>query len=113
MIIVLDEGNPCLHIYNKKGNLVGNYGNKGVNKTLVNPYFVSTDQDGGIIVSDYGGNAVKVISLANGQVVYRLCSGIVDGIEIKGPNGVFMDEKGRVLLACSESKKVIRFYFDK
>ena len=113
MLVVLDEGNPCLHIYNLKGNLVGNYGTRGPGKMLVNPYFIAADREGGIIVSDYGGDTVKVLSLSDGKVAYRMDSGNLTGIDVKGPNGVFVDSRGRVLLACGQSNQLIRFYFEK
>ena len=112
MLVVLDEGNPCLHIYNLKGNLVANYGTRGPDKTLVNPFFIAADGEGGIIISDYGADTVKVLSLSDGRVTYRMDSGNTS-ISVRGPNGVCVDRKGRVLLSCGESKQLIRLYFEK
>ena len=113
MLVVLDEGNPCLHIYNLKGNLVGNYGTRGPGKGLVNPFFIAADGEGGIIVSDYGGDTVKVLSLSDGKTSYRMDSGTQTGVEVRGPNGVFVDTRGRVLLVCGQSNQLIRFYLEK
>ncbi|KAI6659256.1 tripartite motif-containing protein 2-like [Oopsacas minuta] len=113
MLVVLDEGNPCLHIYNIKGNLVGNYGTRGPNKTLVNPFFIATDGEGGILVSDYGADTLKVLSLSDGKVSYTLNSRNLTGVDVTGPNGVSVDSKGRVLLCCAHNRQLIRFYFDK
>ena len=110
MLVVLDEGNPCLHLYNTKGNLVGNYGTRGPNKTLVNPFFIATDGDGGIIISDYGADSVKMLSLSDGKVMSILES---SQLAVNEPNGVFVDNKGRILVCCCVSKQLIRFNFDK
>lgn len=110
MLVVLDEGNPCLHIYNIKGNLVGNYGTRGPYKTLVNPFFIATDGEGGIIVSDYGADSIKMLSLSDGKVS---CIAESSQLEVGEPNGVFVDNKGRLLVCCCVNKQLIRFYFDK
>lgn len=112
-LIILDEGDPCLHIYDYKRKLIGNYAGRGPGRNLINPFFITIDEDLNVIVTDFGSNMVKVFSLAQERFIYQIDNETFTGVEIKSPNGIHLDQNGRLIIANCGNLQVMRFSFGK
>ncbi|KAI6659789.1 PKD domain-containing protein [Oopsacas minuta] len=90
-IFILDSMNPCLHLYNYNHILQKNIISLGAGLDVTYPYFFCIDRSNNIIISDYTSQSIYIFSSH-----YKL----IHKISITEPNGVTVDNQGRVIVAC-------------
>ena len=94
-IFVLDESNPCLHIYNKDLVLQKSVVTRGVGLQVIYPYFFFIDKFGYILITDYSSNSILIL---NSQFEF------VHKISVTNPTAITMDEEDRIIVTCDVSK---------
>ena len=94
-IFVLDESNPCLHIYNKDLVLQKSVVTRGEGQQVIYPYSFFIDKFGYILITDYSSNSILFLN-SEFHFVHKISA-------IK-PTGITMDEEDRIIVTCNVSK---------
>ena len=61
-IFILDESNPCLHIYNRDLVLQQSVVNRGRGQQVINPYFFFINNFGNILITDLGSDSILILN---------------------------------------------------
>ncbi|KAI6651007.1 hypothetical protein LOD99_5584 [Oopsacas minuta] len=91
-IIILDESNPCLHLYNYNLILQKSFFSRGDRLQLNSPSFFYIDNSNNILITDFFSNS---ISIFNSQLE------LIHKISIAFPTGITVDNRGRVIVVCN------------
>ena len=94
-IFVLDQSNPCLHIYNKDLVLQKSVVTRGEEQQVINPYFFFIDKFGYILITDYNSDSILILN-SEFEFVHK--------ISVTKPKGITMDEEDRIIVTCDVSK---------
>ena len=94
-IFVLDESNPCLHIYNKDLVLQKSVVTRGEGQQVINPLSFFIEKFGYILITDYSSNSILILN-SGFEFVHK--------IYVTKPNGITMDEEDRIIVTCNVSK---------
>ena len=94
-IFVLDESNPCLHIYNKDLVLQKSVVTRGRGQQVMNPYFFFIDKFGYILITDSYSNSILILN-SKFEFIYK--------ISVTEPTGITMDEEDRIIVTRFVSK---------
>ena len=91
-IFVLDESNPCIHLFDYNHILQKSVISRGNGKQVINPYYFFIDQTDDILISDYGSNFIHIFS-KEFQLIHEISV---------SPNlmGITVDMRGRVIVVC-------------
>ena len=93
-IFVLDESNPCLHIYNKDLVLQKSVVTRGEGQQVIDPCFFFIDKFSYILITDYS-NSILILN-SEFEFVHK--------ISVTKPTGITMDEEDRIIVTCDVSK---------
>ena len=102
-VVVLDDSPECVHFYSRNGHLLSSCVSRGMGpKYLVyRPWFLCIDLAGNNIISDYGNDAIKIIS-KSGHLIHTIGK-YGDGIgEFVCPTGISVSKFG-VIFVVSEN----------
>ena len=94
-IFVLDESNPCLHIYNKDLVLQKSVVTRGEGQQVIYPLSFFIDKFGYILITDYSSNSILILN-SEFEFVHK--------ISVTTPTGITMDEEDRIIVTCDVSK---------
>ena len=94
-ISVLDQSNPCLHLYNKDLVLQKSVVTRGKGQQVINPLSFFVDKFGYILISDYSSNSILILN-SEFEFVHK--------ISVTEPTGITMDEEDRIIVTCLVSK---------
>ena len=93
-IFVLDQSNPCLHIYNKDLVLQKSVVTRGEGQ-VINPCSFFIDKFGYILITDYSSNSILILN-SEFEFVHK--------ISVTQPKGITIDEEDRIIVTCDVSK---------
>ena len=91
-IFVLDEFNPCLHLFNYNHILQKSVISRGKEMQVIIPYFFFIDQTHNILISDYGSNSICIFN-NEFQSIHKI-------FVSPNPMGITVDKRGRVIVVC-------------
>ncbi|KAI6647681.1 hypothetical protein LOD99_8646 [Oopsacas minuta] len=91
-IYILDQSNPCLHLYNYNLILHKSIISRGDGLQLMNPYFFYIDNSNNILITDFLYNS---ISSLNSQF------DLMHKITLTNPSGITVDNRGRLIIVCN------------
>ena len=94
-IFVLDESNPCLHIYNKYLVLQKSVVTRGRGQQVIDPYFFFIDKFGYILITDHNSNSILILN-SEFEFIHK--------ISVTLPTGITMDEEDRIIVTSFVSK---------
>ena len=101
-IFVLNQSNPCLHIYNKDLVLQKSVVTRGREQQVINPYFFFIDKFGSILISDYSFNSILILN-SEFEFIHKIS--VSDN-----PFGITMNNEGRVIVVCSADKNCLQIF---
>ena len=93
-VFILDNSNPCLHIYNKDLVLQKDVVTSGAGQQVFNPHFFFFDKFGYTLISDYGSNSILILN-SEFEFIHK--------IAVSRPIGITMD-KDRIIVVCDIAK---------
>ncbi|KAI6649769.1 PEP-CTERM domain protein [Oopsacas minuta] len=102
-IIVLDEGNPCLHIYNLNQTLKRSIISNGLFGQVRSPRTFCLDSIGNILMTDNDCNCICIFNPA-GVLVHQITKGVLR------PVGVTLDTRGRIVLVSHRDDDCLQFF---
>ena len=101
-IFVLDESNPCLHLFNYNHILQKSVISRGYGMEVIYPRFFFIDQTGNILISDCGSNTIFIFN-SQFQLFHRIP--VSDN-----PMGVAVDNLGRVIVVSQSLKDCLQIF---
>lgn len=101
-IFVLDESNPCLHLFDHIHNPQKSVISQGRGKQVTSSHLFYVDRNGNILISDYD---LNIISIFNS--VYEFIHKISVS---KSPIGLTLDYLDRVVVVCQSGKECLQIF---
>ena len=101
-IYVLDESNPCLHLFNYNHILQKSVISRGEGMEVIYPLFCFVDQTNNILISDPNSNSIHIFN-TEFQLIHKIP---VSNI----PTGVTVDKQGRVIVVCGADKDCLQIF---
>ena len=100
-IFILDESNPCLHIYNKDLVLQKSVVTSGVGQLVINPCFFFIDKFGNILITDYSSNSILILN-SEFELIHK--------ISVDLPMGITMDREDRIIVVCDSANNCLQIF---
>ena len=108
-LVVPDEGNNRVEVFNEKGEYLSQFGTKGTgNGQFTQPRGAAVDLKGNIWVIDTGNNRVEKFS-EKGEYLSQFGTKGTGNGQFTTPKGLAVDSKGNVWVADSGNKRVEKF----
>ena len=101
-IFVLDESNPCLHLFNYNHILQKSVISRGKEMQVINPWNFFIDQNDNILISDRDSNFIHIFD-KKFQMMYRI------SVSPK-PMGITVDKRGRVIVVCLAENNCLQIF---
>ena len=101
-IYVLDESNPCLHLFNYNHILQKSVISRGKGMEVINPFFFFVDQTGNILISDLGSNSIHIFN-TDFQLIHKIPVS-------NNLTGVTVDKHGRVIVVSQAVKDCLQIF---
>ena len=98
--VVVDSINHCVQLFNKQGEYLSQFGGEeNLDHQLHNPFVLSVDRNGNIIVADRGNKFIKPFS-PSGQFLYKLGEGEGEGEGFTSPCHCIQHDKYLIVRQC-------------
>ncbi|KAI6646302.1 hypothetical protein LOD99_9254 [Oopsacas minuta] len=93
-LLVLTLSDPCMHSFTLRGQLLRQFLSWGPGKEVTSSTFFTVDHLGNIIISDLGGNCLKVFSYEGAFLSKITCNGALNQ-----PRGIGLDSSGQIYVS--------------
>ena len=101
-IFVLDEHNPCLHLFDRNHNLQKSVISLGIGNQVVNSHFFCLDRNGNILISDYDSNNISIFN-SEYKPIHKISVS-------QSPIGITLDNMSRVIVVCQSEKFCLQIF---
>ena len=101
-IFILDESNPCMHIFNKDLVLQKSVVTRGEGQQVVNPWFFCIDKFGSIFISDRNSSFILILS-SEFEFIHKISVS-------NNPMGIIMNEEDRVIVVCDADNNCLQIF---
>ena len=101
-IFVLDESNPCLHLFNYNHILLKSVISRGKGMQVINPLYFFIDQTDNILISDNGSHSIQIFN-KDFQLIHKI------SVSPKSM-GITVDKKGRVIVVCQANNNCLQIF---
>ena len=101
-IFVLDDSNPCLHLFNYNHILQKSVISRGKGMQVVNPHYFFIDQTDNILISDFGSNSIYIFN-KEFQLIHKISVS-------PNPMGITVDKSGRVIVVCWAENNCLQIF---
>ena len=108
-VLVLDESDPCMFVFNSDHVLTNRLITRGVGKQTNSPRCFDIDREYNIIMSDYSDHCVYVFN-QEGEQIHKF------GMEGQGigefyyPYGIALDNTGHIIVVCEKYTNCLQFF---
>ena len=101
-IFILDQYNPCLHLYDYNLVLQKSVLTRGKGMVVVSPWCFFIDDSNNILISDSRSHCIKIFN-PEFELVHKINTS-------DHPVGVVVDNQGRVIVACQANKDCLQIF---
>ena len=101
-IFVLDESNPCLHLFSYNHILQKSVISRGKGMQVINPFYFFIDQTDNILISDNGANSIRIFN-KEFQSIHKISVS-------PNPMGITVDKRGRVIVVCQADNNCLQIF---
>ena len=109
-VYILDNRNPCLHVFNSKHQLIWELISFGGKRSQINiSYHFCVDDDSNILLTDSIACCVVVFN-KKGELIHKFGRKGMDAGEFSDPRGIVIDSKQRVIVVSQNTKQCIQFF---
>ena len=108
-VLVLDENNPCMFVFNSNHVLTNRLITRGDGKQTNYPVCFDIDREYNIIMSDYSNHCVYVFN-QEGEEIHRIGKKGQGIGEFINPYGIVLDNTGRIVVACQKDIACLQFF---
>ena len=100
-IFILDESNPCLHIYNRDLVLQQSVVTRGEGQQVSNPWFFFIDNFGNILITDLGSDSILILN-SEFEFIHK--------ISVSQPIGITMDRDDRIIVTSHALQNCLQLF---
>ena len=101
-IYVLDESNPCIHVYNYNHELIKSMISRGKGNQIIDSCSFFIDKSSNFLITDNGSYTLSIFN-SNSEISHR--------IEVSSyPTGVVVDEQDRIIVVCQADKNCLQIF---
>ena len=100
-IFILDQSNPCLHIYNRDLVLQQSVVTRGRGQQVINPWFFFIDNFGNILITDLGSDSILILN-SEFEFIHK--------ISVSLPTGITMDRDDRIIVTSYASHNCLQLF---
>ena len=108
-VLVLDESDPCMFIFNSEHLLINRIITRGSDKQTSSPFSFDIDRDYNIMMSDYSNDCVYVFN-KEGEQIFKFCKQGQGIGEFYCPWGIVLDNTGRIIVVCLKDTNCLQFF---
>ena len=101
-ILVLDQSNPCIHLYDYNLILQKSVVSRGKGMQVVNPYCFFIDNSNNILISDNGSSSIQIFS-PEFELIHKIYTSPY-------PMGVVVGNQKRGLVVCRADKNCLQTF---
>ena len=101
-IYVLDESNPCLHLFNYNHIIQKSVISRGKGLEVIDPLFFFVDQTENILISDRCSNSIHIFN-TEFQLFHKISVSSY-------PMGITVDDRGGVIVVCQTENNCLQIY---
>ena len=101
-IFVLDESNPCLHLFNYSHILQKSVISRGRGMEVINPWNFFIDRTDNILISDRDSNSIHIFN-EELQLIHKISVS-------PNPMGITVDKRGRVIVVCCAGNNCLQIF---
>ena len=101
-IFILDQSNPCIHLYDYNFILQKSVVSRGEGMQVVNSYCFFVDNSNNILISDYSSNSIQIFN-SDFELIHKINTS-------KHPMGVAVDNQGRVIVVCQGNQECLQIF---
>ena len=100
-IFILDQSNPCLHIYNRDLVLQHSVVTRGEGQQVVFPSFFFIDNFGNILITDNDSNSIFILN-SEFEFIHK--------ISVSRPSGITMDRDDRIIVTSNAPHNCLQLF---
>ena len=108
-VLVLDESDPCMFVFDSDHVLTNRLITRGVRKQTNSPFCFDIDREYNIIMSDCNNHCVYVFNQEGEQIHKFGKEGQCIG-EFSQPCGIALDNTGRIIVVCEKDTNCLQFF---
>ncbi|KAI6650895.1 Tripartite motif-containing protein 2 [Oopsacas minuta] len=101
-IYVLDESNPCIHLFNRNLILQKSVISRGNGNQVLNPFSFFIDNSDFILIADFSSNAISIFN-PEFKLVHKIPVS-------SNPVAVTVDNQNRVIVVCHNDKNCLQIF---
>ena len=101
-IFILDESNPCMHLYDYNLILQKSVVSRGKSMQVINPWYFFFDDSNNILISDSGSNSIQIFN-PKFELIHKINTST-------RPMGVVVDNQGRVIVVCKVNNDCLQIF---
>ena len=101
-IFILDESNPCIHMYDLNLILQKSVISRGIGMQVVKPFYFFIDDSNNIIISDSRSNSINVFN-PEFELIHKIDTS-------PDPVGVVINNQERILVVCRADKGCLQIF---
>ena len=101
-IFIIDQSNPCLHIFNKDLELQRSVITRGRGQQVLCPCFFFIDKFGNILISDYNSNSILILN-SEFELIHKISTS-------DQPTGITMDKEDRIIVVCNSDNNCLQIF---
>ncbi|KAI6658480.1 PEP-CTERM domain protein [Oopsacas minuta] len=108
-VLVLDESDPCMFVFNSDHVLTNRLITRGGGKQTNIPFCFDLDREYNIIMSDYSNDCVYVFN-QEGKQIHKFGKNGQGIGEFNGPYGIVLDNTGHIIVVCEKNTACLQFF---
>ena len=108
-VLVLDESDPCMFIFNSEHLLINRIITRGSDKQTNYPRSFDIDRDYNIMMSDCSNDCVYVFN-KDGEQIHKFGKQGQGIGEFYYPYGIVLDNTGRIIVVCRKDTNCLQFF---
>ena len=108
-VLVLDESDPCMFIFNLEHLLINRIITRGSGKQTNSPRSFDIDRDYNIMMSDWSNDCVYVFN-KEGEQIHKLGKRGQGIGEFYRPYGIVLDNTGSIIVVCWKDTNCLQFF---
>ena len=108
-VLVLDQSDPCMFVFNSDHVLTNRLITRGVGKQTNMPLCFDIDREYNIIMSDCNNHCVNVFN-QEGEQIHKLGKGGQGIGEFHRPWGIALDNTGHIIVVCEKDTNCLQFF---
>ena len=101
-IFVLDDFNPCVHLFNYNHILQKSVFSRGKGKQVISPCYFFIDRTDNILISDYGSDSIRIFN-KEFQLIHKISVS-------PNPMGITVVKRGRVIVVCHTENNCLQIF---